>query len=35
MVVRGERGNIVAVCGRGAAYREPAEVLPRQWVREL
>ena len=32
MIVRAEDGDIVCVCGRGKAYREPVGVLPREWV---
>jgi hypothetical protein len=35
MVVRGEGGRMVAVCGKGKYYRDPAETLPRQWLREI
>lgn len=28
-------GEIVAVCGVGKHYREPADKLPRQWTRRL
>jgi hypothetical protein len=35
MVVRDCDGDILAVCGKGKYYREPAEKLPRQWTREI
>lgn len=35
MVVRHPNGDILAVCGKGKYYRDPAEVLPREWTREL
>jgi hypothetical protein len=35
MIIRAEDGDIVAVCGKGSEYREPAERLPRQWVEAL
>jgi hypothetical protein len=35
MVVRDDAGDLRAVCGRGAAYRDPAEQLPRQWTRAI
>ena len=28
-------GEIVAVCGKGRFYREPADKLPRQWTRTI
>ena len=35
MIVRAEYGDFVAVCGKGKHYREPAEVLPREWLEAI
>jgi hypothetical protein len=35
MVVRGEDGYLVAVCAKGKLYRNPADVLPREWTRRV